>query len=150
MGDRSCMEFFGVSRPLVLNRYDTLYSLSVLHVKLFWRCQITDASLGTRSDTKSSARALKESRSDLCLPPLHLSPGEISDRAWRMLHLPFLPHQSSGHLVLGRLWNTPISPFVRVTTSAPLAICMLSACPLGVSLVRLRAQRTTSSPQISC
>ena len=35
-----------------------------------------------------------------------------------MLHLPFLPHENSGDLVLGRLWRFPISPLVRVTASA--------------------------------
>jgi hypothetical protein len=35
-----------------------------------------------------------------------------------MLHLPFLHHQSSDDLVLGRLWRFPISPLVRVIASA--------------------------------
>jgi len=35
-----------------------------------------------------------------------------------MLHLPFLPHQNSNDLVLGRLWRFPISPLFRVTASA--------------------------------
>jgi hypothetical protein len=35
-----------------------------------------------------------------------------------MLHLPFLPHQNTSDLVLGRLWRFPISPLLRVTASA--------------------------------
>jgi hypothetical protein len=35
-----------------------------------------------------------------------------------MLHLPFLPHQHHGDLVLGSLWRFPISPLVRVIASA--------------------------------
>jgi hypothetical protein len=35
-----------------------------------------------------------------------------------MLHLPFLPHQNRGDLVLGRLGRFPISPLFRVTASA--------------------------------
>jgi type IV secretory pathway VirB4 component len=35
-----------------------------------------------------------------------------------MLHLPFLPHQDSDDLVLGRLRRFPISPLFRVTASA--------------------------------
>jgi hypothetical protein len=35
-----------------------------------------------------------------------------------MLHLPFLPHQNTSDLVLGRLWRFPISPLFRVTASA--------------------------------
>ena len=35
-----------------------------------------------------------------------------------MPHLPFLRHQNSDDLVLGRLWRFPISPLVRVTASA--------------------------------
>ena len=35
-----------------------------------------------------------------------------------MLHLPFLPPQSRGDLVLGRLWRFPISPLARVSASA--------------------------------
>ena len=35
-----------------------------------------------------------------------------------MLRLPFLPHQNTSDLVLGRLWRFPISPLFRVTASA--------------------------------
>ena len=35
-----------------------------------------------------------------------------------MLHLPFLPHQNSSSLVLGRLWRFPISPLFRLAASA--------------------------------
>jgi hypothetical protein len=35
-----------------------------------------------------------------------------------MLRLPILQHRNCGDLVLGRLWNFPISPLVRVTASA--------------------------------
>jgi hypothetical protein len=35
-----------------------------------------------------------------------------------MLHLPFLRHQNSDDLILGRLGRFPISPLVRVTPSA--------------------------------
>jgi hypothetical protein len=35
-----------------------------------------------------------------------------------MLHLPFLQHQSSDDLILGRLWRFPISALVRVPASA--------------------------------
>ena len=39
-----------------------------------------------------------------------------------MLHRPFLPHQNSGGLALGRLWNTPISPIIRVAAAARAAL----------------------------
>jgi len=35
-----------------------------------------------------------------------------------MLHLPFLQRQNRSDLVLGRLWQFPISPLFRVTASA--------------------------------
>ena len=35
-----------------------------------------------------------------------------------MPHLPFLSHQNTGDLVLGRLWRFPISPLVRVSAPA--------------------------------
>jgi hypothetical protein len=35
-----------------------------------------------------------------------------------MLHLLFLSHQRQSNLILGRLWNLPISPLGRVTASA--------------------------------
>ena len=35
-----------------------------------------------------------------------------------MLHSPFLPPQDRDDLVLGRLWPIPVSPLVRVPTSA--------------------------------
>jgi len=35
-----------------------------------------------------------------------------------MLYLPFVSHQSPGDLTLGRLWRFPVSPLLRVTSSA--------------------------------
>jgi hypothetical protein len=55
---------------------------------------------------------------ELCPSTFDLSHPFISDTVDDMLHLPFLPRQNRGDLVLGRLWRLLIHRFSACASSA--------------------------------